>query len=785
VSASTGGAYTRAVSSSPPVHQPLVTTADDWRGHVLVLAAITVVTAAAWMVVVPPFEGTDELFFYNRARQLEAQPERRENVFYRLTGPVMAITSPHAGPVTPQYNPAFTFVGNARGEVNRFAHDRAVAPREHVRTLIAIRALVVLLTVPTVLTIYAIARLSVGSGGVALLAAALSLFIPQFSFISAVMHPEAVTRLFAAVVTLVVIARATGRLPRVAAWILLPLAVAVVPFADRQALFVAPFAALGLIASEPTWRGRVTAAAVLVVPAAIAAWIIIYHTELGTQIGAWTALVWHPLRPFIASDPGRGSVPPTGGYYLFEFLPKMFMGFWGWLGQPSILLPAWVYGVLACAMVLAAIGLLSRLRLPRPATDDERRRLLARRLLGAGIVLMWVPIVYGPAIMGLNLWYGRWLFPMIGPIAIALILGIAEFARIARADSRRTAAALGLAVAVLGVLWILAPGSALRAGITTNHYGDRDRLVATITDLLIALGIVAVAIEAAGRLRSPWPRALTRPGAGVALLGAANALLLVAFVRPLYAPLSAEEYATLVADSLAANARLRAADVYASAVKSYPESRTLRRLADDQPALLLGGTSGGARALLWDRLARGKGLNDRDALLMLAQQAADSAPDEPWTRAATLDAALADAEQRPDLAEAAALVRLAIAGDSSEAEAGRGAIEAAGGRRFTAPLRRGEVVVEGFTLHPSAGGTQLIVYFRPRVNADNRRLWVHIQRPGTNEYAEVPPALAAATWTPHHLTWAAFNLPPGRFNTAIGMWEGASIGDGLSIGIIP
>jgi hypothetical protein len=766
------------------VHQSLVTAAHDWRGHVLVLAAITVIAGAAWMIVVPPFEGTDELFFYNRARQLEAQPERRENVFYRLTLPVMAITSPGTGPVTPQYNPAFAFVGNGRGEVNRFAHDRAVAPREHVRTLIAIRVLVVLLTVPTVLAIYAMARLSVGSSSVALLAAALSLFVPQFTFISAVMHPEAVTRLFAAAVTLAVVARATGGLPRAAAWVLLPLAVVVVPFADRQALFVAPFAALGLIASETTWRGRVTAAAVLVVPAAIAAWIVINHTELGTQIGAWTALVWHPFRPFIDADPGRGSVPPTGGYYLFEFLPKMFMGFWGWLGQPSILLPPSVYGAVACAMVLAAIGLLSRLRLPPPATDEERRRLLARRLLAAGIVLMWVPIVYGPAIMGLNLWYGRWLFPMIGPIAIALILGIAEFARVARAHSRRTAAALGLAAAVLGGLWIAAPGSAIRDGITTYHYGDRARLVATIGDLLIALGVVAVAIEAASRLRSVWPRALTRPGAGVALLAAANALLLVAFVRPLYAPLSAEEYATLVADSLAANNRLRAADLYASAVKSYPESRTLRRLADDQPALLLGGTAG-ARALLWDRLARGRGLNDRDALLMLAQQAAESAPDEPWTRAATLDAALADAERRPDLAEAAALVRLAIAGDPSDAEASRAPIAAAGGRRFTAPLRRGDIVVEGFTLHPSSAGTQLIVYFRPRVNADNRRLWVHIQRPGTSEYDEIPAALAPATWKPHHLAWAAFNLPPGRFNTAIGMWEGASIGDGLSIGIIP
>src|SRR5262249_44178996 len=178
----------------------------------------------------------------------------------------------------------------------------------------------------------------------------------------------------------------------------------------------------------------------------------------------------------------------------FEFLPKMFMGFWGWLGQPSILLPAWVYAVCACATIVAALGLLLRLRLPRPDTDVERHRLLARRLLGVGIALMWVPIVYGPAIMGLSLWYGRWLFPMIGPIAIAMILGIAEFVRVARARARGMAAAVGISAALLGVMWIGPPGAALRAGVMTYHYGDRQRVIATLPHLLIPLLILWASI---------------------------------------------------------------------------------------------------------------------------------------------------------------------------------------------------------------------------------------------------------------------------------------------------
>src|SRR5262249_5546915 len=124
-------------------------------------------------------------------------------------------------------------------------------------------------------------------------------------------------------------------------------------------------------------------------------------------------------------------------------------------------------------------------------------------------------------------------------------------------------------------------------------------------------------------------------------------------------------------------------------------------------------------------------------------------------------------------------------GDAAETDAVHAAIDAAGGRRFAAPLRRGEIVVEGFTLHPSPQGTQLIVYFRPSVNADNRRGWLRVRRPDSEQYEDVPPVLAPSTWTPHRLTWAAFNLPPGRVNAAVGMWEGTDLGEGLSIGWIP
>src|SRR6185295_7354569 len=48
------------------------------------------------------------------------------------------------------------------------------------------------------------------------------------------------------------------------------------------------------------------------------------------------------------------------------------------------------------------------------------------------------------------------------------------------------------------------------------------------------------------------------------------------------------------------------------------------------------------------------------------------------------------------------------------------------GTRIGASLRNGELVIEGVTHHPTAGGgTQLIVYFTPHVDAVSRRLWLH------------------------------------------------------------
>ena len=762
--------------------RPLV--ASRIRRDVLFVSGLSMLVATLWIVSVPPFEGPDELFFYNRARQLAATPERRENVYFRLAGPIIRAMSPDAGLPQPRYNPAFQFVGNRRGEVNRFVLDRSVAPREHVRTLIALRVLTALLAAATMAIIYAIALLSLGDARRALLVAAVCICIPQSSFVNAVVHPEAATRLLAAAVTLVVVAGATERAPRWLVWSALLAGIAIVPFADRQALFLAPWAAISLIAVERSWKGRATAAVAIILPLVTAVIILTRHTEAGTDFGPWLQAARHPLRPLFAADPGRGTTPPDLAYYLFEFLPKLFTGFWGWLGQPSLLLPAWQFAFIGVLTIFAVIGTLTPVRRALAIVDDDAGRRRARALQAIGVGLMILPILYGPSVAGRNLWYGRWLFAMLGPLTIGFVLGLERFIAFARDHARPVSAALACVAAAAAALWLASPGAVLRAAIATHHYGDVARFVDVTRDLPLAFAFVAAAVAAA----ATWP-AITRVSITAPVVGvvAANVMTVATVVRPLYSQMTPADYDAQVRSYLDAGRTSAAADLFASAVASYPESVELRALGDAAPRLLVGRSDTPSLTRLWSRIARGQSIDDPDSLFMLAYEAAGNPSAAAWRESDAVAATLQQAERRQDLAEPAALLRLAVEGGGAAPDAATRPIAAGGGVRIGARLRNGELIVEGVTHRPLAGGaTQVIVYFTPHVDSTSRRLWMHAYPVADRrEYLDIVPTLAPMIWKPGQLAWASFELPPGRYDAYFGVWVGYDIGPGQPIGIIP
>lgn len=755
------------------------------RTRLLAVVVAAIASGAIWMAIIPPFEGTDELHFYNRARDYAAHPQRREALFYRLAAPIIRVLASTEEPAAPTYSPGFRYIGNAHGDVNRFIHERPVAHAEHLRTLVALRALVVLLSALTLVVIFRTAALTLADEDAALGVAGICMFIPQYSFMNAIFHPEVVTRLLSATFCYVVVARSTRRWSRTPAWIALLLLLALVPLADRQAFFLVPFAGLAMVMTELGWRRRAATALAFLLPGLIAMWFIIHYVEEGTPLRQWLVLLRHPLGVLIDADPARGSTPPELAYYVYEYVPKLFMGFWGWLGQPSILLPAWLYaafGILGAAAA-AGLGLRSaRMLAPRAADveDVASGRLLARRLLAAGIAIMLVPIIYAPVMEGLNLWYGRWLFAMLGPIAMGIWLGIDELWETIRRRPHLTSAVVAVCAVAAGAWWLSVAGDAFRAGVG-SHYGDRVRLLATVRDMVIALALCAAAIELWSRLPAPGARSWGSPGVltlGVA--GALNLTLLLTFVRPLYAPMSATDYAASITSAVADDDLERAAKLYGTAAKSYPAAAELIALADRTPRVLLGGTPDEMFERLQNRIAQSKGLADRDLLTALAE----ILPSADWSRSPELHTAIADAARHPGLEEPATLARVFLDGRAADRNAVREVVEAGHGVLFGKALRHGELILEGSTKWRRAGGTEVTVYFRPESSWNSRRVWLHAYPVGTHAYLDIAPVGGRPHIVPDELSWTTFRLAPGAFELFFGVSVGNDLGPGELLGTV-
>jgi hypothetical protein len=308
-----------------------------------------------------------------------------------------------------------------------------------------------------------------------------------------------------------------------------------------------------------------------------------------------------------------------------------------------------------------------------------------------------------------------------------------------------------------------------------------------IRDGIVVLCMISVAVELQAHIR--WPALRLGPNGvtvglvtGIALL---NGVLLLAFVRPLYSPMTPGGYVDLIEGYLRTRQQTVAAEVFASALKSYPNSPDLNDLAERSPGVLLGGRLDEMFGLLERRFARGGTLRDRDALLALAARLREVT----WTTAEALSAAIADAETFPDLAEAAGLARLELDHRASDPAAARAIIEAGHGTRLTSSIRNGEVVVEGYTVTPSnplpGERTQLILYLRMNTHWANRRMWLHVYPAGREQYLVIEPTIAPRTWRAGDLIWQVYDVPEGDFTAYVGMWVGTDMGVGVAVGRIP
>jgi hypothetical protein len=733
------------------------------RPYLWILLVATLVTGACWGLAVPPFESADESAFYNAiVRYTHGENPGGWLLYAAAVKPAMTLAGGPDRPVPARYNPSFRFVSNLRGRVNVYMHGRAEGlPRGDVNRMYLLRLCTLLMWTASLLLIFETARLFTARSDLALLTAGACLFLPEASFFASKIHPEATTVLLASAAYCAFTARACGRIGRVATWTIGLAVLMAAPFSDRQAYFLVLLVPFGLVVTEPTLRGALATAAALVAATALAFVIVPRPVEMQRDLTMWLA----PLFSFFKLTWWN---PYLWLHLKYEFGPKMFLGFWGWLGQPSILLPAPVYAAFDVISKLAAIGLVVRDRSAADTTARERTRLAW--FYAGGVFLTFAPILYTNMMIE-RVVVGRWMLPSLAPIMIAIVVGLHAFIVEARRRPHRVAAIVAVLGGALALQWVSPMGAAIRDGIRHYHYGDQEHLIRIITGSILGVLIAAACVEIAARVRGV--AVVTRGGQPsviiFAVLGALNLTLLFGFVAPLYRPFDEAEFVGAVRAEAVAGEYDRAASLLRIAQRAYPESVPLARIPSEVPLISLRGDSDQLLADFETRVGRGQTLESRDEWMALARAVRRAGRFEPEV----LRAALARAKETPGLREPLALIRAELDGGQRDGSAAADVIRAGGGTIRQAEMH-GVATLEGFTTYqrPDNGTLEIRIYFRPlRDWTTYMRVQMGVMPAGSpGGPSEIDPLVPLfGGWRAGELAWETFAVSG---STAWHVWTG-------------
>jgi hypothetical protein len=404
-------------------------------GALSAILILFLVLGTVYSVMVPLFETPDEVWHYLYVKYIAdghglpvysegiTFPMRQEAsqppLFYLLNGLATAwIDTSDANQVI-QYNPhAAIGAPAAWGNRNVISHLNSEGFPFHGTSLAAhlVRLLSVLMGVATVLCTYAIvARLFPRQGWLAVAAAALNAFTPQFLFISASVNNDVLATLLAAVCLLLVVGIVQDG-PSMGMSLALGIVIGLAGLTKLNALVLIPLTGLVLLLAawrRGNWHSAAIGGFAAVAAAAVAGgwwylrnWLL-YHDPSG-------------LKLMFAVLPARTQRPTFPE--LLHLLDGALKSFWGVYGWFNIAMEGWVYAVFQVGMVLALAGLLGR------ACLCVARRRWAE-LLRLGLLALW-SIAFVGALAG---WtqarypQGRLLFPAMPAISTLLILGLAQW----------------------------------------------------------------------------------------------------------------------------------------------------------------------------------------------------------------------------------------------------------------------------------------------------------------------------------------------------------------------
>jgi 4-amino-4-deoxy-L-arabinose transferase-like glycosyltransferase len=430
----------------------MVVTEERRWGIVAILASF-VVLGAVYSVVTPVFEAPDEPWHYAYALHLanggelpvqsvtQDQPWRQEGSqppLYYVVGSLLLrpLDLPWDDHFA-EYNPHVELgMPSARANVNMLLHgsEEDWPYQGHAMGVHVLRLFSVLLSAGTVWLTYRLALEAFpGKEWVALGAAIINAFTPQFLFIgSSVNNDNAITLLASLALWRLVRVAKGDRRARSLVWLGVVLGLAALSKLSGLGLW----ALTGAVFLWLGWKDRSArkvvgqAAIVFAVAVLISGW---WYARNWTLYGDPTGL------GVMLQIVGRRSYVPTLAELLSE-APGLAISYWAIFGWFNVLADRWAYSVLYLLLLTAALGWAIGI-----ARSVSRRKI--RIDVGPLVLMLWTAIV----ILSLGRWtrltpatQGRLLFPAIGALSSLLAWGIVHWV-----PSRWCRAQVGLMAGIL------------------------------------------------------------------------------------------------------------------------------------------------------------------------------------------------------------------------------------------------------------------------------------------------------------------------------------------------
>jgi hypothetical protein len=402
----------------------------------LILAAFFAL-GITYSVITPLFEAPDELQHYARTKRLAeaiglvqldptvsqlAHQQRYQQPLYHLVAALATFWDDASDmPRLLWFNPhADIGVAKADGNVNLLIHTSAEGFPYRGTSLgvHALRFLSVLMGTGTVLITYLIAlEIFPQRQDLALGAAAINAFIPQFLFISGAVNNDNLVTILSSIVL----------------WLLIPLVE--MPISKRRSVLIGVFIGLATLTKVNSLGLLPVAVLVVAISSYRQRSAKLFLSSVALLLGA-TALVsgWRFVRNWqLYGDPTALQMflntlaprhpKPTLRQLMAEW-GDYGQSLWGLFGLGNVPLEASVYRILDIVALLGAVGMLVF-----AARAWRRRRASERAWIKVLILLAWLVILFGSLmtwVIRIATSIGRFLFPAISCISILVFLGLSQ-----------------------------------------------------------------------------------------------------------------------------------------------------------------------------------------------------------------------------------------------------------------------------------------------------------------------------------------------------------------------